>query len=162
MSATGAAAMVGIMGLFNGAGRLGWSAFSDYIGRPFTYVLFFLIQIVGFYALSMTKEQIIFTGLIYLVMTCYGGGFSAMPAYLSDIFGVKALSAIHGHILTAWAMAGLLAPLFTAWIKEMTSSYADVLNIFIGFYFIGLIIAAGLFKVRHVPLKAYQKEMKAA
>lgn len=162
MSAAGAAAMVGIMGLFNGAGRLGWSAFSDYIGRPFTYVLFFLIQIVGFYTLSMTKEQIIFTGLIYLVMTCYGGGFSAMPAYLSDIFGVKALSAIHGHILTAWAMAGLLAPLFTAWVKEMTSSYADVLNIFIGFYFIGLIIAAGLFKVRHVPLKVYQKETKAA
>lgn len=162
MSATGAAAMVGIMGLFNGAGRLGWSAFSDYIGRPFTYVLFFLIQIVGFYALSMTKEQIIFTGLIYLVMTCYGGGFSAMPAYLSDVFGVKALSAIHGHILTAWAMAGLLAPLFTAWIKEMTSSYSDVLNIFIGFYFIGFIIAAGLFKVRHAPLKAYQKEAKAA
>lgn len=162
MSATGAAAMVGIMGLFNGAGRLGWSAFSDYIGRPFTYVLFFLIQIVGFYALSMTKEQIIFTGLIYLVMTCYGGGFSAMPAYLSDVFGVKALSAIHGHILTAWAMAGLLAPLFTAWIKEMTSSYSDVLNIFIGFYFIGFIIAAGLFKVRHAPLKAYQKETKAA
>ena len=162
MSATGAAAMVGIMGLFNGAGRLGWSAFSDYIGRPFTYVLFFLIQIVGFYALSMTKEQIIFTGLIYLVMTCYGGGFSAMPAYLSDVFGVKALSAIHGHILTAWAMAGLLAPLFTAWIKEMTSSYSDVLNIFIGFYFIGFIIAAGLFKVRHAPLKAYKKEAKAA
>lgn len=162
MSVTGAAAMVGIMGLFNGAGRLGWSAFSDYIGRPCTYVLFFVIQIVGFYALSLTQEQIIFTGLIYLVMTCYGGGFSAMPAYLSDVFGVKALSAIHGHILTAWGMAGLLAPLFTAWLKEMTSSYGDVLNVFIIFYCVALVIAVGLFKVRHVPLKTYKKERKTA
>lgn len=85
-----------------------------------------------------------------------------MPAYLSDVFGVKALSAIHGHILTAWGMAGLLAPLFTAWLKEMTSSYGDVLNVFIIFYCVALVIAVGLFKVRHVPLKTYKKETKAA
>lgn len=33
LSAAAAAAMVGIMGLFNGFGRIGWASVSDYIGR---------------------------------------------------------------------------------------------------------------------------------
>lgn len=148
MNATEAAVMVGIMGLFNGAGRIVWSALSDYIGRPMTYAMFFVIQIIGFYTLTLTTNEFIFTGLIYLIMTCYGGGFSAMPAYLSDIFGIKALSTIHGHILTAWGLAGLFAPLFTAWIKEMTNGYGQVLFIFVSFYVVALFIALILLKER--------------
>lgn len=154
MSSAGAAVMVGIMGLFNGLGRILWSALSDYIGRPMTYTLFFVIQIIAFYALTSTASAPLFTGLIYLIMTCYGGGFSAMPAYLSDIFGIKALSTIHGHILTAWGLAGLFAPLFTAWIKEMTNGYQQVLFIFVVFYAIALTVALVLFKQRHVSVKA--------
>ncbi|MGU4777284.1 MFS transporter, partial [Escherichia coli] len=33
MEVAAAAAMVGIMGIFNGAGRIGWAGISDYIGR---------------------------------------------------------------------------------------------------------------------------------
>ena len=47
-----------------------------------------------------------------ILMTCYGAGFSLIPAYLSDIFGTKELAALHGYILTAWAMAGLAGPYF--------------------------------------------------
>ena len=50
MNATEAASMVGIIGLLNGLGRIGWSTISDYIGRPFTYMLFFLIEILAFFA----------------------------------------------------------------------------------------------------------------
>lgn len=150
MSAASAAIMVGIMGLFNGLGRILWSALSDYIGRPLTYALFFAIQIVSFYALTLTTDPLLFTGLVYIIMTCYGGGFSAMPAYLSDIFGVKSLSSIHGHILTAWGLAGLFAPLFTAWIKEITNGYREVLFIFALFYIAALAVALFLFKQRHI------------
>lgn len=150
MNAAEAAVMVGVMGLFNGAGRILWSALSDYIGRPTTYTLFFLLQIAAFYALTTTTAPFLFTSLIYLIMTCYGGGFSAMPAYLSDVFGIKALSTIHGHILTAWGLAGLFAPLFTAWIKEMTNGYGQVLFIFTTFYFIALSVALALFRERRL------------
>lgn len=141
MNATTAAAMVGIMGLFNGAGRIAWASFSDFIGRPVTYILFFLIQIVGFYALTGLSDITIFTALICIIMTCYGGGFATIPAYLSDFFGVKELSVIHGHILTSWGMAGLFAPIFTAWLKEKTSSYNEVLFVFVGLYVLALIIS---------------------
>lgn len=153
MDAREAAVMVGVMGLFNGLGRLLWSALSDYIGRPLTYVSFFLIQLAGFYALTRSAESFLFAALVYSIMTCYGGGFSAMPAYLSDIFGVKALSAIHGHILTAWGLAGLTAPLFTAWMKEITDGYRDVLLIFTAFYAVALAVSLILWKRRHAAAK---------
>lgn len=41
MAPLAAASMVGLMGLFNGLGRIGWASFSDYIGRPNTYTAFF-------------------------------------------------------------------------------------------------------------------------
>ena len=42
-----AAAMVGIMGLFNGGGMIGWASFSDFNGRPNMYTIFFSLQIVA-------------------------------------------------------------------------------------------------------------------
>lgn len=141
------------MGLFNGLGRIFWSALSDYIGRSMTYTLFFVIQILAFYALTLTTNSLLFSSLVYIIMTCYGGGFSAMPAYLSDIFGIRALSAIHGHILTAWGLAGLFAPLFTAWIKEITNGYHQVLVVFVAFYVVALAVALVLFKQRNVAVR---------
>ncbi|RKJ45757.1 MFS transporter, partial [Butyricicoccus sp. 1XD8-22] len=48
LSVAGAAAMVGLMGLFNGGGRLLWAAASDYIGRHNVFVIFFIIQLITF------------------------------------------------------------------------------------------------------------------
>lgn len=145
MSAVEAATMVGIMGLFNGGGRIAWASLSDYIGRPVTYVVFFIIQMMGFYVLSGISDKLFFSALIFLIMTCYGGGFSCIPAYLSDFFGTKQLSVIHGHILTAWGLAGLFAPMFTAWVKEQTNSYNQASLAFVGLYVIAFIIAVYLY-----------------
>ena len=54
LNACQAAAMVGIIGLFNGTGRIVWAALSDFIGRANTYTAFFLIQIVAFFLLPIT------------------------------------------------------------------------------------------------------------
>lgn len=140
MTAAQAAAMVGIVGLFNGAGRIAWSSFSDFFGRANTYVLFFVIEIIGYYLLvSLTGNA--FVGMVYLLITCYGGGFSCMPAYLSDIFGVKQLSMIHGHILTAWGIAGLLAPMFIAYCKQAYNGYTVVLYAFVALFIIALALS---------------------
>ncbi|MFW3329094.1 MFS transporter, partial [Aliarcobacter butzleri] len=106
ISAIAAAAAVGLMGIFNGAGRLVWAAISDYITRPVVYVVFFATQIVAFYMLPSITEIVVFQVVLYFIMTCYGGGFASIPAYIGDIFGTKELGAIHGYILTAWAAAG--------------------------------------------------------
>ena len=64
-----------------------------------------------------------------------------MPAYLSDLFGTKQLSAIHGRILTAWGMAGIAGPLLLSFIRETTQSYALCLYVFAGMFIVSLIIA---------------------
>jgi hypothetical protein len=46
-----------------------------------------------------------------LIFTMYGGGFATIPAYLADIFGTKFVGGIHGRLLTAWSVAGVLGPM---------------------------------------------------
>ena len=116
--------MVGIIGLLNGGGRIVWSTISDYIGRANTYLAFFVIEMVAFYLLGGVNESFMFQLLVFIIITCYGGGFSCMPAYLSDLFGTKQLSAIHGRILTAWGLAGIAGPLLLSVIYERTHSYS--------------------------------------
>lgn len=141
MSPLAAASMVGIIGLLNGSGRIVWSTISDYIGRKNTYILFFAIQIVAFYMLAGVTDSFLFQALIFIIITCYGGGFSCMPAYLSDLFGTKQLSAIHGRILTAWGLAGIVGPVLLSWMKETTNSYSATLYLFSACFVVSLIIA---------------------
>lgn len=123
MTSIAAATMVGVMGLFNGGGRLGWATLSDYIGRPNVYTTFFVIQIAAFFLLPFAASIILFQILVFAILTCYGGGFSSIPAYIGDLFGTKQLGAIHGYILTAWAMAGVAGPILLSLIYDTTNSY---------------------------------------
>src|SRR5699024_10936124 len=103
MSAITAASMVGILGLFNGSDRLAWATISDYSGRSNVYTTFFVIQVSAYFLLPITTNVFLFQILLFAILSCYGGGFSSVPAYIGDIFGTKQLGAIHGYILTAWA-----------------------------------------------------------
>ena len=147
MTPMAAASMVGIIGLINGLGRIFWSTISDYHGRSTVYVVFFLIQIFAFYALAETSSVFVFQLIVFVIISCYGGGFSCMPAFLSDLFGTKELSAIHGKILTAWGMAGIAGPLLLSWIRETTNSYSITLYFFSACFVVSLIIA-GILKWR--------------
>lgn len=101
MSALEAGAVVGLIGVFNGAGRIIWASASDHLGRPLTYSLFFAIQIVAFALLPSIRHVLLFQVTLYLIMSCYGGGFATVPAFLGDLFGTKQLGAVHGYTLTA-------------------------------------------------------------
>ena len=141
MSPVAAASMVGIIGLLNGGGRIVWSTVSDYLGRANTYIAFFLIEIAAFYLLGGVQGSFMFQLLVFIIITCYGGGFSCMPAYLSDLFGTKQLSAIHGRILTAWGLAGIAGPLLLSVIYERTHSYSVTLYFFSACFVLSLVMA---------------------
>lgn len=141
LSAVAAAALVGVLGAFNGLGRIGWASISDYIGRPNTYTVFFAIQVIAFPLLPHVSNPLLFQILLALIYTCYGGGFASIPAYIGDLFGTKQLGAIHGYILTAWAAAGLAGPLFASWIRETTGSYSQSLTVFTGLFAVALVVS---------------------
>lgn len=117
----GLGAYVGIISsltaFFNSFGRFGYSTISDKFKiRSKVYeILFFTSALVCLLSL-MASFSVATTSLIYaiciilMLVVCnagYGGGFSTLPSLLSDKFGMKNVSVIHGFALSAWAWAGL-------------------------------------------------------
>lgn len=136
-----AAAVVGLIGVFNGFGRIIWSGLSDYVGRANTYIVFFLFQVLAFFFLPRTATELIFLVLLFTVITMYGGGFATLPAFLGDLFGTKQLGAIHGLILTAWALAGLAGPSIYDYVLRKTGSLETTLLVFSVMFVVALIVS---------------------
>jgi MFS family permease len=119
--ATIAAGFVGLLSLFNIAGRFFWASLSDGIGRKMTYFVFFGLGVV-LYAAAPSLAHIglksLFVASFCVILSMYGGGFATVPAYLADIFGARFVGAIHGRLLTAWAVAGVVGPLLVGYIRD--------------------------------------------
>ncbi len=116
-----AAGFVGLLSLFNMGGRFFWATASDYIGRRNTYFVFFALGIVLYLLVPQTAKMgsvALFVLGYGIILSMYGGGFSTIPAYLRDVFGVRYVGAIHGRILTAWSAAGIFGPVLVNYIRE--------------------------------------------
>jgi MFS family permease len=116
-----AAGLVGLISFFNSAGRLFWASVSDKLGRKNTYFTFFVLGMV-LYCLMPTLGHLGLAGLfvlvVCLILTMYGGGFATVPAYLADMFGTQMVGAIHGRLLTAWSVAGVIGPVLISNVRE--------------------------------------------
>ena len=116
-----AAGFTGLLSLFNIGGRFFWASFSDYIGRKVTYFVFFALG-VALYAsvptLGHSGNIALFVAAFCIVLSMYGGGFATVPAYLADLFGTQMVGAIHGRLLTAWAVAGVLGPVLVTNLRD--------------------------------------------
>ncbi len=116
-----AAGFTGLLSLFNIAGRIFWASLSDKIGRKVTYGVFFLLGIVLYSSIPWTVATVnlaLFVLFFCIILTMYGGGFATVPAYLSDLFGTRMVGAIHGRLLTAWSVAGVLGPFLIGQFRE--------------------------------------------
>lgn len=141
LTATAAASMVGIMGLFNGGGRIGWSSFSDYLGRSNVFLMFFSVQFVLMLTLPNVTNALLLQLFIFIIISMYGGSFALLPAFISDLFGTLQLGAIHGLLLTSWSCAGIFGPLLVAFINDTTGSYRVAFYIFAGLLAIAFMVS---------------------
>lgn len=112
-SATAITTVVSVDAFFNAAGRIGFATLSDHLrDRNTVYKIIFVLSAALALATFFMPSTAAWLAIV-LVMTFftinagYGGGFSALPPLLSDRFGMKAISKIHGLALSAWAIAGL-------------------------------------------------------
>jgi OFA family oxalate/formate antiporter-like MFS transporter len=123
-----AVSAVAIMGLFNGLGRLGWSSLSDRVGRFGTWTVMFLLQGVLFFLLRNTASPWVLVAGLWLIASCYGGGFALCPALVADVFGPAKAPQVYGMTLTAWSAAALVSPPLAARLHENSGSYTGVLG----------------------------------
>ena len=110
-----------MISLFNSVGRLFWASLSDKLGRKLTYSVFFVLGMALYSTLATLGHMGlagVFVIAICIILTMYGGGFATAPAYLADIFGTQMVGAIHGRLLTAWSVAGIVGPLVIAAVRE--------------------------------------------
>lgn len=116
-----AAGFAGFLSLFNIVGRLFWASLSDRLTRKVTYSVFFLLGIALYAAapsLADAGSRAGFALAFGVILSMYGGGFSTIPAYLSDLFGTGFVGAIHGRLLTAWSVAGVVGPVLVTQLRE--------------------------------------------
>ncbi|MFC0506124.1 OFA family MFS transporter [Micromonospora costi] len=113
VSVAAAGGFVGLLSLFNMAGRFVWSSTSDMIGRRPIYMVYLGVGMVLYALLALVGHAAtgLFVLLACVILSFYGGGFATVPAYLRDLFGTFQVGAIHGRLLTAWSAAGVAGPL---------------------------------------------------
>src|SRR5688572_17269344 len=153
VTAAAAGGFVGLLSLFNMGGRFFWSSTSDHIGRRPTYTVFFGLGFILYLFLPRTgadglNSLTLFVATAAIIMSMYGGGFATIPAYLRDMFGKNNVTAIHGRLLTAWSVAGILGPVLVNYLRKYqidmrgvppASAYSFVLYVMAGLLIVGFI-----------------------
>ncbi|WP_409485253.1 OFA family MFS transporter [Arsenicicoccus dermatophilus] len=129
-SKAGAAALVGTMGLFNGAGRILWAAVSDKIGKMPAFIGILVLEGLALVALPHATSAVTFAILAAIVYTCYGGAFGTLPSTAGRFFGTKNAGGIYGLMLVAWSIGGVVGPLLAAQLigdgKNYTLAYTTL------------------------------------
>jgi OFA family oxalate/formate antiporter-like MFS transporter len=134
----------------NALGRIGYSSFSDKLSqRNSIYKIIFISCIaISLYMLftnainGATTLILTILVIVYLLIinAGYGGGFSTLPALLSERFGMKKISQIHGLALSAWAVAGLTGNNTSEILLNTTGSYQVVIAVATTLYAVALLI----------------------
>ena len=113
-SAAGAATLVGVMGLFNGGGRMLWASVSDRFGRMPTFTGILVILGTSLLLIPHAGSPVLFYVLAALIYLCYGGAFGTMPSTAGDFFGLKNAGSIYGLMLIGWSIGGVAGPLLSS------------------------------------------------
>lgn len=118
-AAISSGAALGIMGVFNGLGRLAWGSVSDRIGRRTALLCMCLVSVVaclGFLR-SASGFWILLVGLC-LAAFAYGGYLALIPSFTADYFGPKNVGANYGLLFSAWGLCGFLVPGYFASVMD--------------------------------------------
>ena len=98
--------IVGLSGIFNGCGRFVFAWWSDKLAVRINIML--IICAISFGLMTLSFYPILIGLALLIINACYGAGFSVIPAILSDHYGMDNLSKIHGAVLSAWGVAGIV------------------------------------------------------
>lgn len=115
--------IVALSGLMNGGGRFLFAWWSDRLATRINILLIILSVSAGILLVSYIP---ILIGIALLVINaCYGAGFSVIPAILADHYGMTNISKIHGAVLSAWGIAGLVGNQAAMFVSKAFGGYGE-------------------------------------
>lgn len=117
------AVAVGVLAIFNAAGRVAWGLVSDRIGRTAAMTLMFIMQSAAMLALILcNNEQLLAVGAACVGFN-FGGNFAVFPSLTADLFGSRNFGAIYGWVFTSYGVAGVIGVWAGNLAQQMTGSY---------------------------------------
>jgi OFA family oxalate/formate antiporter-like MFS transporter len=150
LTAAAAGTAVGILALFNGAGRIFWGWASDKIGRTIAMGVMFFLQAgmmftLVFMGLGSTVEGLTIAAAWIGLM--FGGNFALFPAATREFFGLKNYGGNYAMVFLGYGVSGIFGPIVAGQAKDILGSY-DVAFIICG---ILCILAAVLAFITRAP-----------
>jgi MFS transporter, OFA family, oxalate/formate antiporter len=106
-----AGVVVGIVGVFNGAGRLSWGAVSDRTGRKIALLAMSAVSAIAcsVFLHSAAGFGDVMVGLCLVAFT-YGGCLAVMPSLVADFYGDSSIGGNYGLVFSAWGVCGFVVP----------------------------------------------------
>ena len=129
--------VIALCGLMNGGGRFLFAWWSDRLVRRVNILLVVLGISAG---VMMTSWWPPLIGVSLLVINaCYGAGFSVIPGILADHYGMTNISKIHGAVLSAWGVAGLVGNQAAIFVSDTLGfGYCGVIAMLVALYMLNL------------------------
>lgn len=122
-----------LAGLFNGGFRLVFAWISDCL--KYRINVWLIIASISMVLMLFSSFLPIFLMItIILINATYGGGFSTLPSILSEHYDITKLSRVHGAVLSAWGIAGLVGNNISTIIYSTFGSFLYVPYILILMY----------------------------
>jgi MFS family permease len=131
-SALVGATVVGVVGIASIAGKTGWGALSDRIGREPTYTLAFVCVAVSVGVLALAgayPRSVLPYGYAILIGVGYAVTAPLTPAIASDLFGGPRFARLFGVLHLTNSLGGALGAWMAGWIFDATGGYALALPI---------------------------------
>jgi OFA family oxalate/formate antiporter-like MFS transporter len=144
-TAATAAALVGIIAIGNGAGRIFWAWVSDLTTRKMAFFLMYLIEAILYWSFHSIASLTLMAIVTFILVMCYGGGYGITPAFAADYFGPSDVGSIFGLMMVPWAFAASFGPLLFAYLRQINGNYVQA------FYMLAAMVTMALI----LPLLVY-------
>ena len=142
------ATAVGVLALFNAAGRVIWGLLSDQLGRTTAMIMMFTLQGLTLLLLVTLKSEWQLAIGAACVGFNFGGNFALFPSLTADLFGSKNFGANYGWVFTSYGVAGVMGVWLGNVAQRMTGSYFAAFALASVLCFISAILALALRRAR--------------
>ena len=162
-SAASAAALVGLISIGNGLGRVFWAWISDLTSRKTAYFLMYLTAVLIFWGYSRISSITVLALATFVLVMCYGGGYGITPAFAADYFGPRHVGPIFGLMMLPWAFASAFGPSLFAYLRQINGTYTEGLYVIAAMMTVSLILPVLISPPRNSqPQKTVEAEAEAA